>query len=926
MANLKREFQKDDLNKLVPIQLLTTINASSPVETNLGALIQEGDTKKLTVRFPSDSSAMAFLVGSNRVEDVKISPPGFTEVSFDVPMNSKYRIYVVSKEYEDGFVYLEDGNRYRVRNDIPQGGEPFEFKIEDQDTTVDLNRSESLKLAVDPTDQAQWYNYSSHYAGDLIWQYSEAVDINSDNKYLIYKLDMLNHINNLAYTEEVGLVENPTERWQAVRALKVLHDTYNYLKSSEVQTTIDQYSEILEFYNSMNEFIRTITDDRLNLGSVDDGYKMLYYWAEKRYFADGIHIHTEPSRHWFNNNGGSMRRDDYEKYYDSLRAKIQAKTKEDWKIRYGATEIYAAIQSTTSQTRESYPGYTLEDLIQGFNQYLYGPAGEYRQMDDFFNRYNIPHSTVIQSNGGKIPSEPYRSEGDSDFFTYILGKADLILSNLMGYVRDQIEQTEELISNLGDFIFNPQSTEVEVNEAIITSTTRYETEELETLPLMSLDADYSVNSDSTLFRGFTQSFETQDQLLTLEDSYREMQTLIRQFAEADESDYRGPYIKIDDEVMKLSGIAYLLTRHDGDKPGSLLEPPQRGTITLNYEVERAQAGTSAVAHGGSGTPTNVYKVRVNEITEVTHIDGDQQVDDGQIITRPDGTQPLAHEATLQNIRFLKNQLTEINNNVWSSVNGANSVVVGAIHRIEQELFSQGVNYTQTNLTNPFISESDVDVYYSMVSSDKSMPTWTKLNAAPTIIADQGIIMLNLNELKDVGKYLVSIRPKKLKLLPINNTDSELGTIVLTTVDKIGVDGLTIYNNTTKSNAYKSWNIQVTNQNGSPIGPQRIIVASEKYSDGYVLQVSPKDNLPGGKTDYCSIWSNKFEPIMIDLDIVEHNNLTLSYSMYGEREFNKDTGLVRLYDYNGNEYKTLSYGTEDTPTSGGLVEYRRPIES
>lgn len=897
MANLKREFQKDDLNKLVPIQLLTTVNASSPVETNLGALIQEGNTKKLKVTFPSDSSAMAFLVGSNRVEDVKISPPGFTEVSFDVPMGSKYQIYVVSKEYEDGFVYLADGSQYRVRNDIPQGGESFEFEIEDQDTTVDLNRSESLKLAVDPTDQTQWYNYSSHYAGGLIWQYSESVDINSDNKYLIYKLDILNHINSLAYTEEVGLVENPTERWQAVRALKVLHDTYNYLKSPQVQSTLDKYDKIRDLYNSMNEFIRSITDDKLDLEIGNDGYKMLYYWAEKRYFADGIHI--EPTRHWFNNNGGSVQQDDYDLYYGSIRNKIAAKSMRDWKIKYGATEIYAAMDSITKQAQ---PFDYDDERIQTLIKYMYDSTGEYAQMDEFFDRYDIPHSTVIRDNGGKIPQEPYKSEGDSVFFSYILGKASLILGDMISFIRDEIEQTEELMSALGDFIFKPQSTGEAGEEEILEHPEKVN----RAYNILTEIKDYALLNGLTSLSDIDP--EGTDPTIGLDDVDRAIDGL-----NEIKKDINGSSTNIEHLPTIITDLSRARTYNNA----ILNVMRYRQNITIDEYNSYRQFIAGLLPPDAMQSFAKVYDYYVNLVGDVEQVGGSQ-----------DGTPPLAHEATLQNIRFLKNQLTEINNNVWSSVNGANSVMVGAIHRIEQELFSQGVNYTQTNLTNPFISESDVDVYYSMVGSDKPIPTWTKLNAAPTIIADQGIIMLNLNELKDVGKYLVSIRPKKLKLLPINNTDSELGTIVLASVSKIGVDGLTIYNNTTTSNAYKSWNIQITNQNGSPIGPQRIIVASEKYSDGYVLQVSPKDNLPrlDEKTNYCSIWSNKFEPIMIDLDIVEHNNLTLSYSMYGEREFNKDTGLVRLYDYNGNEYKTLSYGTEDTPTSGGLVEYRRPIES
>jgi hypothetical protein len=56
MANLKREFQKDDVNKVVPIQLLTAVNASTAVSVDLARdMEQQGNTKKLEIRFPSNS-------------------------------------------------------------------------------------------------------------------------------------------------------------------------------------------------------------------------------------------------------------------------------------------------------------------------------------------------------------------------------------------------------------------------------------------------------------------------------------------------------------------------------------------------------------------------------------------------------------------------------------------------------------------------------------------------------------------------------------------------------------------------------------------------------------------------------------------------------------------------------------------------------
>jgi hypothetical protein len=83
------------------------------------------------------------------------------------------------------------------------------------------------------------------------------------------------------------------------------------------------------------------------------------------------------------------------------------------------------------------------------------------------------------------------------------------------------------------------------------------------------------------------------------------------------------------------------------------------------------------------------------------------------------------------------------------------------------------------------------------------------------------------------------------------------------------------------------------------------------------------------TDYkdykLELWSNKFIPILIEVDIVEHNATTLSYSMYGQKEFNTKTGICTLWDYAGNIYKELSFGKHSNlSTNGDIIEYRTPL--
>jgi len=67
-------------------------------------------------------------------------------------------------------------------------------------------------------------------------------------------------------------------------------------------------------------------------------------------------------------------------------------------------------------------------------------------------------------------------------------------------------------------------------------------------------------------------------------------------------------------------------------------------------------------------------------------------------------------------------------------------------------------------------------------------------------------------------------------------------------------------------------------------------------------------------------------MMIEVDIVEHNATTLSYSLYGPKEFNTNTGMCTLWDYAGNVYKQLSLGRySNNETNGNIIEYRTPLD-
>jgi len=110
-----------------------------------------------------------------------------------------------------------------------------------------------------------------------------------------------------------------------------------------------------------------------------------------------------------------------------------------------------------------------------------------------------------------------------------------------------------------------------------------------------------------------------------------------------------------------------------------------------------------------------------------------------------------------------------------------------------------------------------------------------------------------------------------------------------------------------------------------LGDPKVVVGSYYKDSEQRLQVSPniEGQINSGSKIY--LWSSSFVPVMVEVDIVEHNSLTLSYADYGKKELNTATGLCTIYDHNGNIYKQFSYGKILNQSTGfDLIEYRDPI--
>ena len=77
--------------------------------------------------------------------------------------------------------------------------------------------------------------------------------------------------------------------------------------------------------------------------------------------------------------------------------------------------------------------------------------------------------------------------------------------------------------------------------------------------------------------------------------------------------------------------------------------------------------------------------------------------------------------------------------------------------------------------------------------------------------------------------------------------------------------------------------------------------------------------------YARIWKNSFIPIMVDLEITNHNIQTLAYASYGKQEFNTDTGVLTIYDFAGRPFKKFTVGERTKAEEDyNNIEFKDPI--
>lgn len=301
--------------------------------------------------------------------------------------------------------------------------------------------------------------------------------------------------------------------------------------------------------------------------------------------------------------------------------------------------------------------------------------------------------------------------------------------------------------------------------------------------------------------------------------------------------------------------------------------------------------------------TNTYIRNLGDFTFIPPPEGED-----------DGVPPLAHEATLQNIRFLRNLLEEMRSDLWTQNTNFGTFIVQTMINLRDEAIADlRRSNTVVNITHATqVANNEVDVLYMNLDDQ----TWRPFRGQILELGN-GVKAIDVSFIRQPGHYVFMVRPQSID-------------IVVKSIPAPGVIQTPSLDNFQSKNYFYGWNIEFAQagSNGLPLGEQRMIVGSAFSPGASSLVVSPNITArPDFTVDInARIWPNTFVPILVDVDITEHNFETLAYANYARREFNTDSGVLTLYDFSGNVYKQWTVGERTLEQDDfANIEFRDPIE-
>lgn len=267
-----------------------------------------------------------------------------------------------------------------------------------------------------------------------------------------------------------------------------------------------------------------------------------------------------------------------------------------------------------------------------------------------------------------------------------------------------------------------------------------------------------------------------------------------------------------------------------------------------------------------------------------------------------------------------------------------------------------------------ISSSDVDIFYSYRpnrnTDDPGFSSFVKLNSdilssvdASDGNTDLGVLpgvynlRLPLTEFSNPGIYTIYIRPREIDatILDVSYLAAypDIRGIVLNT-SVINTPDSTIFNN----GELVGYRIEFIDNSGVRTGEYRLITSSNRcepvaqnlndsvqnsiryrFNDSSNLlfcTVTPSTamSFKSSSTPYIGengqqikLINTKFNPVMMEVELVEHDAETISTMLEGDQVRNLDAGLITTFNKDGEIYHQASYGHVVNKATGLNADYK-----
>lgn len=921
MNNIKREFLQSDINKLLPIQLLRSSYGLSEVNPQGPASNSEDfvQKKSLTIQFPINSSSIALLVDKSvspiSIVEVRSCPPGMTDVTLSIENSRSYWVYIISKEFKDGYI----GGDYVVGSDETTG-DRFEASYDTVPQSIDLGVRDRLEQAV---SEEEWYAAWDNqlYDGPLIWVPPTTLEgIEGEAGWLIHKHEILGTIDNILKNNDLSsfnITPDPgkSQKAKTIKLIKAMDDIAEFL-----QDKVGYYNRILgpdQFKNLIPvfEFLNSVLPGHDNYNQVStigessqtgcnySSYYNHYIAVTNGSLADVVDFSSVMADYVdgriFHSNVNTRREG-----AKSTNAKVSAPapTAHDPQSSYGSEE-YGWARGYVSL--DGLP--VTADLTDGIVQ-----SNADKFSADFRSQYLGSINEKNELLQGEFELKIYDYTNDSateqaDWWNFYQTYASNKYESIKSWLESQITDTTQSLVLAGDSVYQGYRG---IEFDILTSTTE------------------EVFYETTV--GYNELPQSRPQWFDLTFTSRTTTPPIRLYTYNPDELWNRLTGNIDGvtwlgTTRDTWNYEYALSNLDIDgraNPGLFTPPglPQEASVPIveyiNENIDRIY--TPILETGFTTVVSTGYS------TQVVYSTGDTIDNQGIVV------QYTAQLGILQNIGYLKKLLRDIDGNMWSTVNNTNSLILQSVIDLKNSIQTSKETNTITNITKSLVNLNNLDISYKMLldaSGNTVDSQWNALSNTKVTDVGNGIISINLNgdEFKSIGKYAISISPRQIRA---RVTDKSVNGEYIV----VGED----LNQYQVRNSFYGWNAQIYTLEGDKIGGQKVVVGSsfedassaQSITSGQYLKISPIYDGTQSLSDraYVDLWSNDFIPVMVDVDIVEHNNLTLSYSMYSKKELNTDTGLCVIYDHLGRPWKELSFGKySNTGTNGNIIEYRTPEE-